>query len=653
MKIKVFIRAIMVSFALMMCALCAFSEEKYASTREEVVSILSEAVLGGQDCVTIAADQAIYDLLSDGKSLFDIFNEAKIATAEHLFYEGVLTLSQITAYPDSVMCASVEDAVKAFESKAENVCLHMTESFYESFTKDGFALFFKLDGMAGIRTKECVYYADTRFFIYTNIEYYEYFAKCETRMDFSCALQNAENHPLNVYLEDALFSELTVNDNEELKRFEIAMKLLETERAVNAYTNLISYASVSVQEKTGYIESVDDLEAYIAKCASERDTTIRYMLSERMYEMVESNNAIEFKICAQNGIFLYTYWSTHEDRTHMFDDIRYYPGAQIVYALQNDCMHILSQEEKRLYEEAEKIARKVLNACDWKEDRELWIERELIREIAVRCEYFLSEEDAYNTAVGAILYGKADCDGYADALYLIGNLAGLHVEYQIGNIMDGGTHMWNVVENEYGRYFTDATGCDMNDKDFPDLIRYDWMDMGLETAGTRYIWQRTDPADNIDHDNPEVLKHLLSGNVFSSTEEARAFLNGNTAPSVYLAITGIEADGYEKCANDVVYGFGGPYFDWMAQDVLHISLVKTWFACENFYDCSQETEVIEALKNEHDEIILRLNEEMFETYLADGGLALSEMEKAAGIQSSQKSFYESTRVFLYNDIVRK
>lgn len=653
MNRKGFWQAITVVVFLMLCLFAVHAEEMYANTQDDVVNFLSDAVSKGETNISITADEAIYGALSDSDTLSDIFNASSIAAAQPLFHDGVLTLSDIVAFPNSVFCQTIEDALRAFESKAESVTLRMTDTFYDSFTKDNFALLFKLDGLAGIKSRESVYYADTRFFVYENIEYYENYVRCENRADFFRALQNAEDQALCVYLEDTLFSELTENDYEELAYLEKVMNFYSPERTVTAHNNLIMYASVPPMEETGYIESVKELENYISQCAAARRTTIRYAFSKDMFDMTQANSAVEFDICARNGIFKYTFWNIPENRTRLIKDIQYYPGAQIIYAVQNDLMEILTDEEKRLYEESGRIVRSVLEECAGADDEELLIEKKLVQKIAERCEYYLSGEDTYNTAIGVLLYGKGDCDAYADALYLLGNLAGLRVEYKIGYTLNGGSHMWNVVQTQYGRHFTDATACDLNMQDYPEQIRPDWMGIGLETAGERYIWQTIDQTNNIDRDNPVLRERYLAGALFSTVSDARAFLEENTETVVQLAVKGITEDEREQAALDTVYGYGGPYYSWCTEDGICFVTMHTWFAKDNFYDCCTEEDVIKALSAPHAEIIVRLNGDLYEAYLTDGGYALSEMEKAAGIQSSSRSLYDSTRVFLYKDIVRE
>lgn len=577
MRKKVFLLCTAVFLAVVMCLFSSLAEEAYALAREDVVQCLLEKVYAGETSAAICADEKIYDLLSTDKEVYDIFCEAKIAAAEWQFSDGVLTLEGIVAYPDSVYVCTLEEAAAAFSEKPDNIVIVMPEEFFEAFIANDFALYFRLDSMAGIKSKESAYFADTRTFVYENIEYCENFA---------------------------------------------------------------------------LIETFDGLVSHVASCAGQKAGNISYVLSEDMFDMLKGNIAMEQSLFARYGMYTYSNMTIEETRMRLIEDIEYYPGARIVDAVKHGRTDKLADEDKRLYEEALFIADEARRKYEGHPEREIMIERELVLMLSGRCTYFSGEEDANNTAVGAILLGYADCDGYADAFYLLGNLAGLCVEYQYGYVRYGGMHMWNAVRTEYGWHFTDVAGCDMDSPEYPNEIYTDWMGMGLETACERYIWQTASQREPIGSDNPARNALYLMGNVFSSVEEARAFLEKNTQPDVRLAVTPIPEENIAAATSELVYGYGGPYFVWSAGNTMYVSLVKTFFAYDNFYDCRTMDEIALALCAGQEEIFVRVSEELFAAYLADDGNLMAEAEKAAGIVSSSRSLYDTTRVFWYTDIVR-
>ena len=79
---------------------------------------------------------------------------------------------------------------------------------------------------------------------------------------------------------------------------------------------------------------------------------------------------------------------------------------------------------------------------------------------------FLSERVFYDdrpancfTAYGALVGGRAVCEGYSTAYVLLCRRAGLWCAYRTGK-PDGGSHIWNMIKLESGIYNVDVTWCD-------------------------------------------------------------------------------------------------------------------------------------------------------------------------------------------------
>lgn len=99
-----------------------------------------------------------------------------------------------------------------------------------------------------------------------------------------------------------------------------------------------------------------------------------------------------------------------------------------------------------------------------------------------------TEED--DTAIGAILNGEANCDGYSDAFYLIGSLAGLNVRYQHGDSLDkrsdsrtSVSHLWNLLEIGGVWHMVDVT---WDDEEYG--WSYIWFNIGRDTASRMHVW---------------------------------------------------------------------------------------------------------------------------------------------------------------------
>lgn len=79
----------------------------------------------------------------------------------------------------------------------------------------------------------------------------------------------------------------------------------------------------------------------------------------------------------------------------------------------------------------------------------------------------------HDNAAGALLRGRADCDGYADTFYLLCSLSGIPVMLQHGDSMQSSqnsqevTHVWTLICVDGAWYMCDPTFCDTgNSTDF-------------------------------------------------------------------------------------------------------------------------------------------------------------------------------------------
>ena len=81
------------------------------------------------------------------------------------------------------------------------------------------------------------------------------------------------------------------------------------------------------------------------------------------------------------------------------------------------------------------------------------------------------------TCIGAILDGKANCQGYTDAFYLLCNLAGIETHKVFGSAGEG--HCWNAVRLDGWQYTVDVTFNDSYIED-PNERNYIWYNNALD-----------------------------------------------------------------------------------------------------------------------------------------------------------------------------
>ena len=228
-------------------------------------------------------------------------------------------------------------------------------------------------------------------------------------------------------------------------------------------------------------------------------------LKERLFregEYVFDRSLLQ-EIKANCGALTYSY--SHRNGTMRFSDVRYYEGKRILYAWENGLTDgMLTAREKETLNAALSIVRGVPSGGT-EPEREKAVHDALCRRIT-----YFTDDVAHNDndcAIGALLNGKADCDGYADAFYLCAGLAGLSVRYQHGDGLQTeedakdrppeqeGTHLWNLIRINGKWVMTDLT---WNDQDSGrDGITYLFFNIGAEEASYSYTWDPRAIAERI------------------------------------------------------------------------------------------------------------------------------------------------------------
>ncbi len=106
---------------------------------------------------------------------------------------------------------------------------------------------------------------------------------------------------------------------------------------------------------------------------------------------------------------------------------------------------------------------------------------------------YMTNRSHVDTAMGVLLKGVADCDGYADAFYLVGALAGLEVRYQHGissnydyekNTIETDSHMWNLLKLDGTWRVVDVCWADGENG-----VEYTWFNIGKDRAFRSRTWQ--------------------------------------------------------------------------------------------------------------------------------------------------------------------
>ena len=104
-----------------------------------------------------------------------------------------------------------------------------------------------------------------------------------------------------------------------------------------------------------------------------------------------------------------------------------------------------------------------------------WLEENKIGSKKVNYKTPQDKPDAF----AALVTGETNCQGYSDAFYMLGRMAGLNVR-RIGGKFKGEFHVWNTITFEDGKtYCVDVTQDDIK---YADKNRYVFFNAPLEVV---------------------------------------------------------------------------------------------------------------------------------------------------------------------------
>lgn len=132
------------------------------------------------------------------------------------------------------------------------------------------------------------------------------------------------------------------------------------------------------------------------------------------------------------------------------------PGSRVSNAYLSRNQHQswmnLTAEEQKLYN----IAVGIVDEAK-KRSSEVEKARYIHDEICRMVYNYKDENDRNKTAIGALIDHYAQCQGYSDAFYMLGRMAGFKVR-RIGGKLNGNYHTWNTITLKNGKtYCVDVT----------------------------------------------------------------------------------------------------------------------------------------------------------------------------------------------------
>lgn len=249
-------------------------------------------------------------------------------------------------------------------------------------------------------------------------------------------------------------------------------------------------------QKSELLDTAEKAVAFVEEMAQAGAGEFTLVCSDEVYnklvKVIYKGDKFEIKafhsLLDQSGFYDYIAVPAGMKKSITISDASLYPGYEILRSVEAGTESELPSELRETLTEARAMA----EAC--KASDPLETAKNIQSALCEKTRYaYMTNRSHVDTAMGILLKGVADCDGYADAFYLVGGLAGLEVRYQHGissqydseeNAIVTGSHMWNLLKIDGSWRVVDVCWADKEEG-----IDYSWFNIGKDRASRSRTWQ--------------------------------------------------------------------------------------------------------------------------------------------------------------------
>ena len=194
---------------------------------------------------------------------------------------------------------------------------------------------------------------------------------------------------------------------------------------------------------------------YLNSCRKNLQTVVPVVLTDNFNPDVN-----ELVKLAPIWYLKYTTFKGGHDGKNVLYEITNYPGERVAWAYIHGDTSFLTDEERQLYDTAVAIVNEAKSFSSNLIYQELYIHDAITNRATYYTENPQPTLARFQSSIGALIDGRANCQGYADAFYMLGNMCGFNVD-KINGYGNETFHVWNTVNFGDDRsYFTDVTWDD-------------------------------------------------------------------------------------------------------------------------------------------------------------------------------------------------
>lgn len=485
-----------------------FNKVKYgallpeASLTVEAAKAAIAAFLPGADQeLTIVCAEDVFQYLFREGGIFRVLAELGVEDADvkgnnkgHIFLSNVQMMSVPYAQVSSVSEAGEKIAAWR-EQKAPAFKLVFDMDVYESLTRDDYSMMAFLGGADDYRLYN---YYEKGVLSFTEVTYTDVpgvYCQSEDEVVSAIRAMGAKGFTsFQLRLDQNTYDKVYEGYFKRLSQLQAQAGMTEGDLRYSGVTRTLIFDNAVIQADVTILGSLAEVSAQVEAASQRGDKDIALLIDADVYaDLMEGVSAFFVSdakfydlianagICGADDIGL-----NRASGLINLKGVKYYAGTNILRALENGDESVLTAREQQALAAAREMAANCQRSTD--AATALAIHDALCARITYVNDETTEEDDC---CIGALLDGRANCDGYADALLLVGKLSGLNVRYQHGDSLKGGlgslfsTHMWNLVEIDGSWRMIDVTWDDLGDKSC-----YLWFNIGEDRAALSHVWSR-------------------------------------------------------------------------------------------------------------------------------------------------------------------
>jgi hypothetical protein len=266
---------------------------------------------------------------------------------------------------------------------------------------------------------------------------------------------------------------------------------------VDSIVNVGDFVSAPPSDENEYLTNADDIVDALAAGFNGKNTETRYFYYKTA-ELVTEETLSGWFHAAKDQLSRYGSFGI---KRYSATATKYTKDGEFYYTITYKAEYYLTAEEEL---ELDTSIAAILNGLSLADKTDL---EKLTAVYAYVCENVIYDENAANcfTAYGALVEGKAVCQGYALAMMRLLNQAGVEADVVTGRSGDV-NHMWNMVKIDSEYFLLDATWDSDSEEECYAYFLKGSDDFANHTPTESY----TVTLSSDDHEDTYVLSHSFS-----------------------------------------------------------------------------------------------------------------------------------------------